>query len=162
MSRLVVPEEFGKGHFASDKVEDHPPDEYTERLLKYIPAESVSLFAFVDKALTAYYGLDSGGGSTARPPDGVLTVLPAFLILLGLVGTPIYLYNQRKDNQPWKLHAVLATIAFGLWAYTLGGSFFILNQWYHPLLAAIAAPVFTFVAGMFRPNPSKPGPVGVR
>ena len=102
------------------------------------------------------------GVLTARPADALLTILPGMLILLGLIGTPIYLYNQRLEGQPWKLHAIISTVAFALWAYALGGSFFIVNQWYHPLLAAIAVPIFTFVAGMFSPNPTKPGPVGVR
>jgi hypothetical protein len=51
------------------------------------------------------------------------------------------------------MHAVISTIAFGLWAYTLGGSLILIYHLYYVVLAGIAAPVFTFVAGWFEPKP---------
>lgn len=152
MPRLVVPTTSGKGRFAAKSISEVPPDEYRDRLIKYIPAEAVALFAFVDKTLIGYYGLNASGVPTTRPADPLMTWLPILFLLLGLIGTPIYLYRQRLKGQPWVLHAIISTVAFLLWAYTLGGSIFIINGWYHTLAAAIVAPVFTFVAGMFEPS----------
>jgi hypothetical protein len=152
MPRLVVPLNAAKGRFAAASVAQVPNDDYTDRLVKYIPGESVALYTFTDKLLIAYYGIDAGGAATRVPPDWVLSFAPLMLLLLGLVGTPIYLRNQRLPGQPWKLHATLSAIAFVLWAYSLGGSFFLIHHWYHAVLAGLAAPVFTFIAGAFEPK----------
>jgi hypothetical protein len=154
MARLVIPRGPNQARLAAaEDVNNLPADGYKERLAKYIPAESIAFYTFVDKAAIAYYGIDSTGAATAAHPDMALKVLPYLFVLLGTVGTPLYLYKQRVGAQPWKLHAVLSTIAFVLWVYTLGGSVVLLNHWYHPFVAAIAAPVFTFVAGWFEPKP---------
>jgi hypothetical protein len=68
-------------------------------------------------------------------------VLPWLLFVLGVIGTPIYLYRQRLAGQPWKINAFLATIAFILWAYTLDGSLFLIHHWYNVLLAGLLAPI---------------------
>jgi hypothetical protein len=153
MPRLVVPTTVGRGQFASRSIADLPPDDYKDRLIKYIPAEAVALFAFVDKALIGYYGINDAGVPISRPADALLTWLPVVFLLLGLIGTPVYLYRQKLPDQPWKVHAIISTVAFLFWAYTLGGSVFLINAWYNDLLAAIVAPVFTFLAGMFEPRP---------
>ena len=75
--------------------------------------------------------------------------------MLGLIGTPIYLYRQREGNQPWKLHAAISTLAFICWSYTLGGSFYLTHNIYNVVGSAMAAPIFTFVAGWFEPKPSR-------
>src|SRR5712664_132775 len=122
MPRLVVPKHPGAGRFATEKMDDIPPDKYKDRLVKYIPAESIALYAFTDKLLIAYYGITEAGTATKIPADAVLSVVSWALFILGLAGTPIYLYKQRIAAQPWKLNAVISTIAVGLWVYTLGGS----------------------------------------
>jgi hypothetical protein len=153
MPRLVIPDTVAEGRFAAaESVRDVPPDKYGDRLVKYIPAESVAFYTFVDKLLTSYYGIDASGTATARSADRWLTYLPWAFLILGLVGTPIYLYRQRLKDQPWGVHAMISTLAFVLWAYTLGGSVFILHHWYHILIAGVAAPAFTFIAGWFEPQ----------
>jgi hypothetical protein len=153
MPRLVVPSDPTKGRFAAQTIADLPPDGYKDRLIKYIPAESVALYTFTDKSVIAHYGIDSAGNPTLLPPDLWFSILPYGLFLLGLIGTPIYIYNQRLEGQPWHLHAVISSIAFLLWAYTLGGSLFLILQWYDVFVAGIAGPVFTFIAGFFEPKP---------
>jgi hypothetical protein len=154
MPRLVIPRHAGAGSFAAEKLADVPPDKYKDRLVKYIPAESVALYAFTDKLLIAYYGIDANGVATKIPADGILQTVSWGLFILGLLGTPIYLYKQRLSGQPWELNAAISTIAFALWVYTLGGSLILLHHWYNVLLAGIAAPVFTFIAGWFEPKAS--------
>jgi hypothetical protein len=51
------------------------------------------------------------------------------------------------------MNAVISTLAFCFWVYTLGGSLILTHHWYNVVLAGIAAPVFTFVAGWFEPKP---------
>lgn len=153
MPRLVVPGHAGVGRFAATDITDLPKDVYKDRLVKYIPAESVALYTFTDKLLVAYYGVDATGIATRAPADSALTIISWVLFLLGLVGTPIYLYRQRLANQPWKLHATISTFAFCCWVYTLGGSLILIHHWYHVVVAGIAAPIFTFVAGWFEPKP---------
>lgn len=152
MPRLVVPKSK-KGRLASETLEDTPKDKYKDRLVKYIPAESVALYAFVDKLLISYYEIDFKGNVPDGNIDSLLHIFPWLFLIIGIIGTPIYLYKQKLKNQPWRLHAILSTIAFVLWAYTLGGSIFILNGYYHVLAAGIAAPFFTYIAGWFEPKP---------
>ena|SRR2546427_304795 len=152
MPRLVVPKDPAKGRVAAKTLANATADDYRERLVKYIPAESVAVYTFTDKMVTAYYGINAAGVATKVPADNVLTIASWGLFLLCLIGTPLYFYKQRLADQPWGLHAVLATIAFGLWAYTLGGSVVLIHHWYNALLAGLLAPIFTFVAGWFEPK----------
>lgn len=139
MTRLVVPKSVGGAPFALGGA---PPDQYQDRLVKYLPAESIALYTLTDKMLFA----------TAKPETWLYSYGPWLLFLLGLVGTPLYLWKQRKPDQPWKMHAIIGTVAFALWAYTLGGTLFVWHDKYDPLLASLLAPIFTFVAGLFEPN----------
>jgi hypothetical protein len=161
MSRLVIPRIVGVGQLAAEDVDRSPRDEYKERLVKYLPAESVAFYAFADKLLIDHYGLNTAGIAPTIPADAVLKFFSWLLIVLGLIGTPIYLHRQRVGNQPWRLHAAISTVAFVCWSYTLGGSFYLIHDLYQPLGAAMAAPIFTFVAGFFEPKAPKGTPPNV-
>jgi hypothetical protein len=152
MPRLAIPFVTGTARLSAETTDGLPGDDYKDRLVKYIPAESVALYTFTDKLVTAYYGINELGSPTRVAPDVWFGILPWALFVLGVVGTPIYLRRQKLRGQPWKAHVVISTVAFILWAYTLNGSLFLVNQWYHVLLASLAAPVFTFVAGWFDPR----------
>lgn len=130
-----------------------PGDDYKERLVKYIPAESVAFYTFTDKLVASQYGLDSTALAATQGAPATAMLLAWLLFGLGVVGTPIYLYRQRKPNQPWRLHAGISTLAFILWAYTLGGSLFVILGWYEVFVAGLLAPIFTFVAGFVEPRP---------
>lgn len=158
MSRLVIPEVVGSGQLAAEEAYRSPKDKYKDRLIKYIPAESLALYTFADKFLIAYYGIDAAGTATKNPADAVLTVFSWLLVILGVVGTPIYLYRQRRGNQRWGLNAFLATVAFGCWIYTMGGSLILTHHWYNVVVAALVAPIFTFLAGCFPPKPQHNNP----
>ena len=156
MARLVVPRQIGSAKFASEEsAKNLPPDDYKDRLVKYIPAETVAFFTLVDKFLINHYGLDAAGNATKVPADSMMLILSWAFFVLGFIGTPIYLYKQRLKDQPWRLHAFLATIGFAVWTYVLGGSVFLINHWQNVLLAGVLAPVFTFVAAWFEPKPQK-------
>jgi hypothetical protein len=152
MPRLAVPYPHGLVGLPTKSLAGVPGDDYKDRLVKYIPAESVALYTFTDKLVTAYYGINELGVPTKVPADMLFSTIPWVLIILGVIGTPIYLYRSRLPGQVWVMHAIISTIAFVLWAYTLHGSVFLIHQWYNPLLAGLMAPIFTFVAGWFDPR----------
>lgn len=152
MSRLVVPRRLGAGDVRSaEAARNAPHDAYKERIVKYIPAEAVAFYTFADKLVASNYHVVAGN----KAPAEATAALPVawILLVLGVIGTPIYLWRQKEDGQPWVLNAVISTIAFVLWAYTLGGTAFVLNGWYSVFLAGLLAPIFTFVAGFLEPKP---------
>lgn len=152
MVRLVVPQSAITGRLASAKsLKNLPPDDYRDRLIKYIPAESVALYVAVDKMVNSHYGLSLLTADSVVPMQAVIV---SWLILgLGIIGTPIYLHRRKLPGQPWLLNASISTIAFVLWAYTLSGSVFLVHQWYSVFAAGLLAPIFTFVVGFFEPKP---------
>jgi len=151
MPRLVVPTDITKGKFASKTIDNVPADDYKDRLVKYIPAESVAFYALVDKIVASHYKLE-GSSLTTPVPDAAITL--SWLIFgIGVIGTPFYLKRQKLSGQPWKLHAGISTIAFVLWAYTLSGTVFLIYGWYSVFMAGLLAPIFTFIAGFIEPKP---------
>lgn len=155
MPRLVIPQHPSAGRFAGNNLEQNPPDKFADRLVKYVPIESVTLYTLTDKLVAHHYCIGQiTNCKNPAPHDPMFMVLPWFLFLLGLVGTPFYLYRSRVPKQPWIVHAVISTVAFCLWVYTLGGTIVLIHEgWYIPLLASILAPVFTYVAGIVEPKP---------
>lgn len=150
MARLVIPASDTNGHFADAGAKDRPADGYSERLVKYLPAESVAFYAAIDKVVASHFGIDSTALSLPHAPIGAL-VWAAIFFAVGLIGTPIYLYRRRLPDQPWVMNVAISTVAFPLWAYTLGGSLFVIIGWYSVFVAGLLAPLFTFIAGWFEP-----------
>lgn len=150
MPRLAIP--YAPGVARPVSTAGLPEDDYGDRLVKYIPAESVAFYTATDKVFAAFYGINDAGAPTRMPPDGLFNILPWALFLIGVIGTFVYLYNRKLPGQPWKVNVWVATLAFVAWAYTLDGSIFRVHHWYYELLAALTAPVFTFVAAAIKPR----------
>jgi len=108
-------------------------DGYNDRVLKYIPAEVVTLYLSVD------------GLVRAKPQSpGLSWGLFAF----GLLATVLYLRFSAGVTKPLQL--VVSAVAFCVWAITIGSpSSHILG--YDAIYGAIALPVFTFLAGLIKP-----------
>lgn len=107
-------------------------DEYSDRLIKYIPGEIVSVYLFVSGVLTTARG-QIPAVTLSRLQWGVFVFLCAI--------TPVYLYYVQdvKKKQQWAITAV----SFAVWVFTLGGPFAQLS-WYHPVYGAVLLPLFTF------------------
>ena len=103
------------------------PDDYKQRLLKYIPTEVIAL----------YLTLDTLVRSSDDMPSNALWIIFA----IGLVGTFLYLWRVEKVRKAKQL--IISTIAFAVWVFALGGPFTAL-PWYEPLYAAILLPLYTF------------------
>jgi hypothetical protein len=125
---------------SSEALPDPPPmgvDDYTNRLLKYIPAESVALY------LTLQGIVLSGMGN--RSPYTWLWLIFG----IGLIGTPIYLWRVTKVSKSMQL--VVSTLAFGVWVFALGGAFQSLS-WYEPFIGSLTLVAFTFFAPLITPD----------
>ncbi len=99
-------------------------DTYADRLIKYIPAEVVTLYFTLDALL----------------PEG-REILAWIVFLVLVVLTPIYLMRVQKVSK--RMQLVISTVAFIVWVFRLGGPFDGLS-WYDPLYGALLLPLYTF------------------
>ena len=114
------------------------PDDYFSRLLKYIPAEVVALY------------VSAGGVVPAEHPKRV-TYLWAIFVFCA-IATLVYMFVTARDEvtkKPiWK-QIILATIAFPVWAYALGGPFATLPS-YESFVGSLLLMGVTFLFGLVK------------
>jgi len=145
-------------------------DPFTERLVKYIPAEVIGAYLSLENLLNLREVVTKAkvapvAGATTEAvaqAQGVVAVhgprIAGIVFLLGLICTPIYIWQQgRSSGSPWATHAFVATMAFAVWAYAMGGSFFLQNfgnltQLYDSQIAAAGLVAFTLVSGAVKPG----------
>jgi hypothetical protein len=94
---------------AAERAGADPVDGYKERLLKYIPAEVITLYM----ALSGTVGAATGA-STQRIAQWVI-------FAAALLATPFYQYRILKVTKRTQL--LIATGAFFVWSFALGGPF---------------------------------------
>lgn len=112
-------------------------DDYSSRLLKYIPAEVIAVYVFVEGII-----------KQSTDPSSIQTLLwISFCIILIL--TPFYLRRVQKVEK-W-VQLLVSTLAFGVWVFSMGGPFGLL-MWYKPIYGAILLPLFTFAVGIIEPE----------
>jgi hypothetical protein len=112
-------------------------DQYTDRLLKYLPAESVALYLTLQGIV-----LSSGEGGA---PYAWLW----FVFVVGIIGTPLYLWRIQHVSKIAQL--AVSTAAFGVWVFALGGAFASLS-WYKPFLGSMLLVIFTFFVPLISPD----------
>jgi hypothetical protein len=111
-------------------------DDYKDRLMKYIPAEVVSLYLFLVGLLRTV----NEQGLRAYLEWGVFIVM--------LLMTPFFLHLVQKVKKKQQLG--ISTVSFAVWAFALGGPFTQLPYpWYHPIYGALLLPIFTFTIPMW-------------
>lgn len=140
MSRLVRGKRPGASAFAG-RPRGEAAREYGERVAKYVPAEIIAVYLTLTPVILS--GTDDG--TTRR------TVLLAVVLGVGVVLTPVYLLRFAEEGAPKVLHLVIATIAFVVWAYGIGG-FFTDIGWYDAVVAAVVVGLFSLVSGAFVPT----------
>jgi hypothetical protein len=119
-----------------------PPDGPGARVAKFIPAETVASYVPLVAAVEAFVG-----------NTDTQFVLALIVFFVGLILTPIYLYRAGKPkNWVQRLNIIIATAAFILWAYMLGGPFEMekMNAYlwpYNRQVAGIIVGIFSWVAG---------------
>jgi hypothetical protein len=103
-------------------------DGYLDRLLKYIPAEIVTVYIFVEGLI-----LQSSN-------QGELSGIYWIAFIAFCVLTPLYLWKIQKVTKVTQL--LIALVAFVVWVFALGGPF-VLLAWYKPIYGAVLLPIFT-------------------
>jgi hypothetical protein len=112
-------------------------DSYVDRLLKYVPAESVALYLTLQGIVIS----GAEGPSLNSWLWGILGI--------GLIGTPIYLWRIVKVGKIAQL--LVSTAAFCVWVFALGGAFASLS-WYEPFIGSLVLVVFTFFVPLINPD----------
>jgi len=111
------------------------PDTYADRLTKYVPAEVVSVYLFVDGALRPI--------GEWIPLQTILWSI--FFLLVAL--TPFYLLRLQKVKK-WK-QWVISEVSFVVWVFSIGGPFanlaFYKNHDVGHVLGSVAVALATFV-----------------
>jgi hypothetical protein len=122
------------------------PDDYLDRLVKYIPAEIVALYLGVSNVV----------------PSSDTSYWTALWIItfLTTLCTPIYMYfaTAEKGQPPLWTQIIISSIAFPIWVFAIGGPFRHFS-WYNDKhwIAAIVISFTTFAVGMVKPK-SSPAP----
>lgn len=110
-------------------------DEYSDRLIKYIPSEVIGVYAAVDALLKT--------AGNQIPKDTLGWVVFGFLLIM----TPIYLWRVQNVRKYQAL--AIATVSFLIWVFNLGGPFAQL-PWYNPFYGALLLPLYTFSIATFK------------
>lgn len=118
------------------------PDDYKQKLYKYIPTEVIALYLTFDTLLRA-----AGEGKG---------FLPWLVCGFCFLATPLYLWRVAGVKRISQL--AVSTLAYAVWAFALGGPFSAL-AWYKPIYGGILLPAYTFLIPVFGPGQ---WPVGKR
>lgn len=143
MSRFVEPTPLSKP-MPSDAAGDAPSDtkevsDATQRIVKFMPVEIVTGYIFVISLVMA-------------APQGNLRSVAGWLVFAaGLIVTPIFLtkvYRPEADKRP---QVWIATIAFPLWAYALGGPFAMppVDKYYYAWFGGVLVGLYSWLVGLF-------------
>ena len=109
------------------------PDDFSTRLIKLIPSEIIVVYVFI------------AGVIEANSLSSVALYWLIFIVLL--ICTPLYLIrvtkNQEDSNDSIPVtQIILATIAFPVWIFSLGGPF-AFYSWYNPAYGSILIAFYT-------------------
>ena len=133
MSRVV--------QWVDSDLRDGDGDGYADRVAKYIPGEVVATYLFLLTIL-----------SEADRTAGWLEGMYIGVFVLCLVVTPFYMWKRASKEDPRIYQAVMSTIAFAVWAYSLGGVFDIVWKVYAAIPAAVGLAAFTLISGAIVPK----------
>lgn len=107
------------------------PDDYRDKLMKYIPGESVAFYLMLENTAVGSFANDAGAFQMAL----------WFIFALGILGTIIYLWGISKVRDVRQI--LITTIAFIVWVFSLGGPFAFIQ--YHEFFGSVALGFTTFV-----------------
>src|SRR5262249_35429914 len=125
---------------------DKPGDSYLERIAKYVPAEVLAFFVFINVIL---HQAVKTNGKTAMMAGVPVTSVAQGILVLGLVLTPFFVWYVHEEGDAWLTNAFVSTLAFPFWAYALGAVAF--DKYWDGNLAAILLTTFTAVSGLISP-----------
>ncbi len=123
------------------------PDNYLERIAKYVPAEVIAFFIFINAILDQV--VRTGGKSALMAGFPVMAVAIGALIVATIL-TPFFIWYVREEGDAWIINAFVSTLAFPFWAYALGAVAF--ADYRDGNLAVILLATFTVVSGLVSPR----------
>lgn len=115
------------------------PDDYTDRLLKFVPVEVISVYIFV-------YGLITSAQASQNLKIQLLWIV--FVVMA--IGTGIYLL--KVQNVYKKTQITVSIISFIIWVFATGGGPFAYMSWYQPIFGQVLLPIYTFFVAMIKPK----------
>jgi hypothetical protein len=119
-----------------------PDDSYRERLIKYIPAETIALFIAV-YGITYYLS----GSETWYP------LMARWILIAGILGTLLYLWQAEGVTDIVQL--AISTIGFVIWTSALGVVTVASLPFYNAVVAGILLIVWVFGAPLVDGWPEK-------
>jgi hypothetical protein len=134
VSRLYYPQSANTATLAGGQQQNAAKD-YLEKVAKLIPSE----------VLAVYLGLI--GWVPAVHFAVSKTWLYGGVFVFCLVLTPFYLSAMADKNKPKRMHLILSTIAFPVWAYSVSGASVVPNA-YDPAVAGMLTLIFTAISGL--------------
>jgi hypothetical protein len=126
-------------------------DNFLERIAKYVPAEVIAFFIFINAILDQ--AVKTGGPGATMAGFPVMYVALATLVG-AIVLTPLFVWYVREEGDAWIINACVSTVAFPFWAYALGAIAF--ADYRDGNLAAILLATFTVVSGFIAPPAAWP------
>ena len=174
MARTISTTAAKRSKYESAEIPSESPegsDGYAARLLKYIPGETIVFFVSADRIIQSYLpsilaSQNQPEGTTpdaaalanaAQSPSSLGLWLALGLFLICLISTPFYLRRVARVEKWGQI--VISTIAFVVWAFTVGSEGF--NRALHiegpiwEMIRSLALLFFTFLVPIFVPGQSK-------
>jgi hypothetical protein len=95
------------------------PDNFMERVAKYIPGEVLAFFIFINAILEQAVRTGGKGATMAGVP---VTTVAQGAVVVGVVLTPLFIWYVREEGDAWLTNALVSTLAFPFWAYAMGAT----------------------------------------
>jgi hypothetical protein len=128
-----------------------PPDNYLERIAKYVPVEVLAFSVFINAILDQ--AMRSGGSTPVMVGVPVITIAIVALIA-GMAAAPFFVWYIHNEGDAWVTNAVVCFFAFPFWSYAMGAVAF--AGYRDGNLAVILLATFTVVSGTIKPSMPKP------
>lgn len=148
MSRLVELKRIDKtseaAEFAAGEVSwQEKIKEYGERVAKFVPAEVLAFYMAAVQLIL-----------TKEGDDNALFRIWAFAIVgvIAWFGTPFYLSMFTNDRKERFVNQIVASTAFGVWAYAYPAGWFMEMGWHDPVIAGLLLIMFSFFSGAYQPK----------
>ena len=119
-------------------------DGYTDKLVKYIPADIVGAWIFASSAIKAASGV---------PATALFWV--AFAVLLVITPFWIWQWTKAPGKPAATTQIVVSTLAFAVWVFALGGPFARMT-FYRPLYGSLLLVLYSLLVAMINPRDPVP------
>ncbi|MFM2479711.1 hypothetical protein [Celerinatantimonas sp. MCCC 1A17872] len=133
MTRSIIPSPRYQAKGSAPR--DAASDRYNDRLVKYIPAESVVLYQTINSVLAS-------SGMQGQPIHWII-----FFVIL--IANFEYMRKVLSIKMPSQL--LISSISFIIWAVSFGQPFLSLS-WWQPVYGALILPLFTFIVPIYAPK----------